>query len=119
MVLVVWFPSRAVLKSHHECTLLQVGSHPDITLDVARMQHNNQQTNQIKRKYLIRIYIFYYFRWPRTDGYNTRLINLFGLISYGTSAQHHCKPITSWQRVDNCEHGQFQLLSEGGKTKCK
>ena len=30
-------------KSYHECALSQVGTGPDITLDVVRMQNSNKQ----------------------------------------------------------------------------
>ena len=39
MVLVAWFPSGPALYIHHECTLSQVGTRPDMTLDVARKWH--------------------------------------------------------------------------------
>ena len=37
MVLMVWFPSGATLLSRHECALSQIGAHPDMMVDVARM----------------------------------------------------------------------------------
>ena len=37
MVLVAWRSSEAALQSRHERTLSQVSTHPDMTLDVARM----------------------------------------------------------------------------------
>ena len=36
MLLAAWFPSEAALKGHHECALSQVGTRPDMTLNVAR-----------------------------------------------------------------------------------
>ena len=33
------------VKCHHECALPQIGAHPDMTLDVARMQNSNNQTS--------------------------------------------------------------------------
>ena len=44
MVLVAWLPSGAALYSGHECALSQVGTHLDMTLDVAGMQDNNWDT---------------------------------------------------------------------------
>ena len=38
MVLVVWSPN-----CYRECTLLQVSTHHDVTLDVARMQTSHTQ----------------------------------------------------------------------------
>ena len=35
MVLVAWFPSGAALLSPRECTLTQVGTYADMTLNVA------------------------------------------------------------------------------------
>ena len=43
MVLVDWFLSRAALQSHHECALFQVGTPPDMILDVARTSNSNNQ----------------------------------------------------------------------------
>ena len=37
MVLAAWSPSGETLYSRHECALLEVGTHPDMTLDVPRM----------------------------------------------------------------------------------
>ena len=37
MVLVVWCPSGAALLSCHDCALSQIGAHPGVTLNVARM----------------------------------------------------------------------------------
>ena len=42
MVLAAWFTSGATLLSRHEYTLSQVGTHPDMSLDVARMYNNNK-----------------------------------------------------------------------------
>ena len=36
MMLAAWSPSVAALYSHHECALLQVGTHPDMAIYVAR-----------------------------------------------------------------------------------
>ena len=48
MVLAAWSLTGAVLSSRHECALLKVGTHPDMTLDVPGMQNsNNQATNQL------------------------------------------------------------------------
>ena len=41
-MLVASFPSGAALLNR-QCTLSQVGTHRDMTLDVARMQNNNKQ----------------------------------------------------------------------------
>ena len=35
---------RQHYKSRHECTLSEVGTHPDMTLDVTRTKNNNTQT---------------------------------------------------------------------------
>ena len=37
MVLAACSSSGAALESHHECALLQVGTHPGMTIDFARM----------------------------------------------------------------------------------
>ena len=37
MVLSAWSPSGAVLLSHHECALLQVGTRPDMILAICRL----------------------------------------------------------------------------------
>ena len=42
MVLAVCSPSEAALGGRHECALSQVGSHPDMTLDVAMVLNNNK-----------------------------------------------------------------------------
>ena len=47
MVLVVWFSSGAAQQSRHECVLSQISTHPDMTLNVARIQNNNKQTNKL------------------------------------------------------------------------
>ena len=48
MVLVAWLPSGEALWSRHrrEYALLQVGTHHDMTLDVAMIQNNNKQIDQ-------------------------------------------------------------------------
>ena len=47
----VYFPSGAALLSCHECSLSQVGAHPDMTLDVARrLNSNNQPIEKFKLK---------------------------------------------------------------------
>ena len=43
MDLPAWFPSGAALYNHHECALSQVGTHPDMTLDVAQDVRLQQQ----------------------------------------------------------------------------
>ena len=50
MVLAAWVPTGAALSSHNGCTLSQVTTRPDITLDVAvdiavAVISNNQSTN--------------------------------------------------------------------------
>ena len=50
MVSVAWSPSREALLRHHECALSQVGIHPDMTLDVARML-SNRTTNKSLNKW--------------------------------------------------------------------
>ena len=47
MVQAACCPCEVVLYSRHECTLSQLSTRPDMTLDVARSQNNNkQQTKQ-------------------------------------------------------------------------
>ena len=41
--------SRATLKSCHECTLLQVGTYRDLTLDVARLEMKIEKKKEKKR----------------------------------------------------------------------
>ena len=41
-------PLRQHYKSCHDCALSQVGAHSDMTLDVARTQKNNKQTNSFR-----------------------------------------------------------------------
>ena len=43
MVLVAWFPSGTTQLNRHECKLSEVGTHPDMTLDVARTWKSNNQ----------------------------------------------------------------------------
>ena len=47
MVLVAWCSSEAALLHGHECGVSQVGTHPDMTLDVARMLKQQQTINHI------------------------------------------------------------------------
>ena len=47
MVLAAWFPSGTALISCHERTLSQVGTHPDMTLDVIKtLRKNPQETSK-------------------------------------------------------------------------
>ena len=43
MVLAAWCPNEVALYGRYECALSQVGSHPNMTLDVARTQNNNEK----------------------------------------------------------------------------
>ena len=53
MVLAAISPSA--LQGCHECSLSQVDTHPDITLDIARMEDSNKQTRLNETNmYLIR-----------------------------------------------------------------
>ena len=45
MVRTSWFPSGAALLSRYECVLLQVGTRPDMTLDVKQQQTNNKSSH--------------------------------------------------------------------------
>ena len=49
MVLADWFPNGATLLSRHECTLLQIGTRPDMILYIARMYNSNDQRREAGR----------------------------------------------------------------------
>ena len=42
-ILAAWSLSGTAIYSYHECALSQVGTGPDMTLDVARMKTTNKQ----------------------------------------------------------------------------
>ena len=39
-----WSPNATSQQSRHECTLSQVGSHPNVNLDIAGILNTNKQT---------------------------------------------------------------------------
>ena len=47
MVLAVWPRSTARLFIRHEYALFQVGTHPDMTLDIARTKSNNKHLSLV------------------------------------------------------------------------
>ena len=47
-MLVAWSSSRAALQSRHEYALSQLGTHPNMTIDVARALNNNKYTTKLR-----------------------------------------------------------------------
>ena len=60
MVPAVWFPSGAAISSHNQCVLSQVGTRPDMTLNIVRTQSSNNPTIYVRVCIYIYIYICKY-----------------------------------------------------------